>query len=495
MDIGEARRRSAGGQGKLLASRLAILVITLLSTMTIARLVPPSEYGLAAMAQVVLVFAQVFRDFGVTNALLRKGTISKDEISMVFWFNVASTVTLSVLLLIAAPIAAIFFGEPVVAWTLAVSVLGFLAGGIALQHRALLLRSLRFGPIALIDVTALVVGFAVTLVLALVRHDVWAIVIGTVAQGLVGAGLAIAFSRWRPSRPRRSSELPDLIRFGANSTVNSLSIMLSNNFATLVIGRMFEPIGLGYYNRAQTLFAMPNTNLIQPITQATMPLLIRLRPHPQEYRQAYLAMMRRLSVLLVPMAVTLFLVAVPLIQVLLGARWQTAGVILQWLAPTLAFMSAGYAVADLFITQDRSREMRNLGIAELVLRISLITAGAFIGLVETAVGFTVSTAIAVGLRVVVAGRHGPVSARDQASASLTGLPAGLGAALFAVPLFLLLPEDSALLRTVWITASGVVGAIAGAMFTHSSRVALEELASAFGLGPVVRRLKRRGSSD
>jgi len=490
VDIGEARRHAASGQSKLLASRVGILAITLLSTVTIARLVPPSEFGLASLAQVVVVFAQVFRDFGVTNAILRKGNIRPEEISMIFWFNVVATFALSLLLLAASPLAAAFFGEPVVAAALSVSVVGFFVGGVALQHRALLLRDLRFGQIAMIDVVGLLVGYLVTLTLALIRHDVWAIVIGAVTQSVVSGGLAIALSRWRPSRPRRSPELWDLLRFGANSTVNSLSVMLSNNFATIVIGRMFDAAALGHYNRAQMLFAMPNTNIIQPITQATMPLLTRLRPHPEQYRSAYLALVGRLSVLLMPMAVTLTLTAVPLVHLLLGSRWHTTGVVLMALAPTLAVMGVGHAVADLFITQDRSREMRNLGLAELVIRIGLITVGAFLGLIETALAFTISTALAVALRVTIAGRKGPVSGKDQVVASLAGLPPGLGAALFAVPLYFLLPDD-VVLRAIWIPLGGILGALVGGLLTKRSRDGLSELAIAFGMAGLLRRFRPR----
>lgn len=486
LGIEEAKKRSTAGPRMLFASRMVLLLMTFVSTATVARLVAPREYGLAAMSAVILTFAQVFRDFGVTNAVLRKGHITEDELTLIFWFNLFSTTTLSLILIGLAPLAAHFYHEPIVFWTMLVSLIGFQIGGMALQHRALINRSLRFGSVAMIEISGIVVGFATTLVLALIRHDVWAIVIGNVAQSVTGAALSIGLSRWRPGAPRHIRDLRDLVRFGANSTVHALSILISNNIGVLLVGHAFGAALVGQYNRAQNLFAVPNTNLIQPITQTTMPLLTRLRAVPEEYRTAYLGLVRRLCVFLMPLSVTLAFISVPLVRVLLGERWHMAGSVLAVLAPALAFMGIAYAVSDVMITQNRSSEMRNLGILELFVRVGSIVVGVQFGLVQTALGFTVSTIVVTFVRVIVAGRKGPVTARDQINAAVAGLPAAAASAaacglLYAVRLADGLP---ALLGT---GVAGVVGAFLGGLLTGPSRQAMLELLESFGGARMVRR--------
>jgi polysaccharide transporter, PST family len=493
VDIDEARRRARKGPRQLLASRLAMLAITFLSTVTIARLVAPREYGLAAMSTVIFTFVQIFRDFGVTNAVLRKGHILKQELALIFWFNVGATTVLSLLLIGLAPVVAAFYHEPIVLWTMLVSVIGFQIGGVALQHRALINRELRFGVIAWIDVIGLAVGFVVTLILALVRHDVWALVIGTVSQAVTSAVLAIVLSGWRPTRPTRGHGLGDLIRFGANTTVHALSVLISNNIAVVIIGALFGAGPLGQYNRAQTLFFMTGTNVIRPMTQSTMPLLTRLRVQPADYRDAYLGLVRRLCVLLMPLSVTFAFIALPLTRLLLGDRWHAAGLVLTALAPTLAFIGLAYAVADVFITQDRSADLRNLGLVELVLRVGGIIIGAQFGLVATAAGYAVSTILVTIIRVFVAGRQGPVTTRDQWAAGATGVLPALGAALACSAVFFLAAPRTELWSVLGPLAAGVLGAALGGLCTRTARRTLHELADSYGLAKVgwLRRRRRR----
>ncbi len=489
MDIEEAKRRAKKGPRILLARRLATLVVTFVSTVTVARLISPRDYGLANMSVVLMAFAQVFRDFGVTNAVLRKGTIDQAELSMIFWFNVAMTTLMTGIIALAAPAASTFYHEPAVKWIILVSLIGFQVGGVALQHRALINRELRFSTSALIDIASMIAGFVTTLTIAFIRRDVWAIVIGNIVQSVVGAILSIAFSGWRPGRPKWSSELPDLLRFGANSSVFSLSVFLSNNAASIIIGHFLGSASLGQYNRAQVLFQLPNANLIRPITQATMPLLTRLRAHPEEYRIAYLGLVRKLCVFLIPLSFTLMFAAVPLTEALLGTRWHQAGLVLAALAPALGAMSLAYSIGDLFVTQNRSSELRNLGLVELVVRVGATGAGVMFGIVSSAIAFTVSTLLVVLIRVIVAGRTGPVSATDQFRSAAPALAPTVGAFGMSFLVWQLVPDHLLMPKAVATLAAGCIGALATGLPFHSSRIAIGELLEVVAGQKMINRLR------
>jgi PST family polysaccharide transporter len=225
-----------------------------------------------------------------------------------------------------------------------------------------------------------------------------------------------------------------------------------------------------------------------------MPLMTRLRSDPPEYRKAYLGLVRRLCVFLMPLSVTFAFTAVPLTRMLLGDRWHTAGLVLTALAPALAFMGIAYAVADLFITQDRSAELRNLGLFELVVRVGAISLGATIGLIETAAAFTLSTMLVTVVRTFVAGRRGPVTAGVQLRSASAGLLPALGAAVLITPVFFFLGSDSDLVRTVSRVMAGILGAFLGALLRKPSREAMAELAESFGLGRLVRRRAARATA-
>ncbi|WP_207184963.1 lipopolysaccharide biosynthesis protein, partial [Rubrivivax gelatinosus] len=491
MDIEEAKRRARSGPLLLLARRAAALVVTFVSTITVARLLSPHEFGLATMSTVILSFAAIFRDFGLTNAVLRKGVISQAELSLIFWFNAGMTILLSLLIAATAPLAARFFGEPAVLGVILVSLIAFLLSGLCAQHQALVNRELRFAVVAVADIVAVVAGFATTLAVALVTRDVWAIVYGNLVQTVCSAAIYVGASRWVPGRPRRHEELGDLLRFGANSSVYSISVFVSNNAAAVLIGHYLGSNTLGQYNRAQALYSLPHANLIQPITQAVMPLLTRLRPHPQEYREAYLGLVRKLCVFLMPLSVVLSFAAVPLVETLLGPGWHTAGLVFAALAPAMFAVGFSYAVGDLFVTQNRSAELRRQGLVDLVLRVSCIAVGVRYGVIGAALGFTVSSVLVGVLRVWVAGRSGPVGTADQFRAATAGLPLAAGSGLGCGALWALMPTLDGAVGAALLLSVGSLSALLAGLAVPSSRQALHELAELFGLARLLARVRRR----
>jgi len=495
VEIEEAKRRARSGPLLLLARRAFGIAVTFASTVTVARLIDPREYGLANMSVVILAFAQVFREFGLTNAILRKGKIDPAEMSFLFWFNAAATIALAIILGAMAPFAARFYHEPIVEYVIYLSLVGFVIGGLSLQHRALMGRDLRFGSVAMIDSVALAIGFITTLVLAFLWGNVWAIVCGSVAQSISASILYVTRSGWTPGRPQKVENLSELLKFGANASIFSISTFLSNNGASILLGHFLGPVPLGHYNRAQTLYKIPNTNLVQPIAQAVMPLLTRLRPDPVEYRIAYLDLVTKLCTFLFPLSVALTIAAVPLLETLLGARWHNAGVAFAGLAPSLFAVALAYSISDLFITQNRAGELRNLGLIEMVIRLGTIAVCVQFGLFATAVGFTASTILAAVLRMIVAGRKGPVTVRDQLSAALPGVPLAIGAGVGsgAVALASHVTPISTAGLAVCELALGAVFALGGGLCVSSSRRALLSILAIFGADRFVRRLSKRAA--
>lgn len=297
----------------------------------------------------------------------------------------------------------------------------------------------------------------------------------------------VRLSNWRPSRWHRAENFGELLRFGGNTSLFSLSVFLSNNLASILIGKFVGTSELGQYNRAQALINLPMSNIVQPITQATMPLLTHLRKEPSEYRIAYLNLVRNLSTALVPLSVILAFAGSSLVHILIGAQWEQAGYIVSALAPILAIMGFSYGVADLFITQDRAAELRTLGLFEVLIRAGSIGLGLSFGLVGAAIGFSLSTIIVAVVRVLVVGRSGPVTAIDQLRQVLPSMPLAAGA-LFGC--LLIRTADLELSFTVQglllIAASGASALGVGILVPHSRR-ALIELISLFG----VKRLRNR----
>lgn len=426
LSLREVQARAKAGPILLLGRRGVALLIGLASTFTIARLLSPRDYGLAAMATVILAFAQTFRDFGLTNATLRKGHIDQSELSFLFWFNVAATLGLAIVIGIASPFIARFYGEPAVQMIVIAALAGFVIDGCALQHNAIMRRDLRFGWVAAVDTLAILAGFIVGLAIAFVRRDYWAIVAVGLTQAIVSSTLNIAITRWRPGRPAMISGAADLFRFGINSTLYSMLNFASRYSSTVLIGHGLGSVSLGHFNRAYDLYQLPFNNLLRPIAQSTLPVMTRLRQTPDLYRINYLAWVERLSCALIPPCVVLAFSGKPLVELLLGSQWSLAGQLLEILAPALAVYGVIYPISDLLISQDRAGALRTVGITDFLLRAGGVAVGVYcFGIAAAALGFTIATLLMMPVRILIAGRHGPVSAWDQFRATLPAVPIGV----------------------------------------------------------------------
>lgn len=480
----EVLKRYSSGPILLLMRRVFTVIVTFASTITIARLLTPRDYGLAAMSIVIMSFMQIFRDFGMSNALMRKGAIDTREVSFMFWFNVAATIVIAAVIAIASPAFALFYREPAVVDIILVSLIGFIIEGVCLQHAAILKRDLRFGVIATAETAGIAIGFVTGLTLAYYLRNVWAIVIMGLVQSAVTSLIMVFKADWHPGRYKKPDSLKELIVFGANASAFSILNFFSRNASTFAIGHFMAPASLGLFNRAFALYQMPLNNLIQPLAQAALPVMARLRSSPDIYRTTYCKLVRTICCAVGPAGAILIFASNPLIIALLGQKWAEAGPVLAALSASLIIYGLVWPIGDLLITQNRSHELRTAGIYDFVLRVGGATIGAYFGLFWAAAGVTIGLLATVPIRVWQSGRTGPVSAGDQYRAFASSVPlsaSGLGGS------YLGLMAGNALGYAAGGQAlssliCGMVLTIAGGCLFSSSRAAMIETISTFGGG-------------
>jgi polysaccharide transporter, PST family len=474
VDAEEVLRRARGGPLIMLLRRAYAALVSFLTVVVMPHFLAPEAYGLAAMSAVLFTLGDMFKDFGLTSALMRRGTISQEEVSFLFWFNLLTTFVLAVVLAASSPFVAAFFHQPVVAQVILLSLVGFVLTGISLQHRALLSRDLRFTELAVIDSVAITLQFATTLILAIKGFGVWSIVIGTICNAAVNSILCVALAHWKPGPPRMIDGARSIFSFGANTSIYSLSVFVSVNVMAVLIGRNAGAFDLGQYNRANALLSLPLNNLVEPLAQVALPVLARLRPYASAYRDTYLQFLTRLNLVVIPASVFLIAAGRPLVIAALGQNWQEAGQLLMLLAPVVAALGYGYAVSDLFITQDRSRELRMVGLAESAMRVLAVYVGIQFGIYIAAICYAAATVLAVGVRVFVAGRSGPVTIADHLATALPALPLCAGC-LLGCEAGIYLSRHAGLApvpEAVMICAASVMAAFTAGLVFKTSRAAL-----------------------
>lgn len=407
------RGRSARGGAVTLVGQLAGFLLTLASTMVLARLLSPSDFGLLAMVAAFTGFLHLFRNIGLSQAVIQRREITHEQVSALFWINVTVSSVVALIASAAAPAVAWFYDEPaLLGITIALGSF-ILVSGFAVQHQALLARQMRFGATVVADLGAELSGIAVAIVLAWIGAGYWALVALAGGRALGHVLLTWTMCRWRPSLMMRGTGVRSMVTFGANITGFNVVNYWARNLDNLLIGWRWGAQPLGLYSRAYSLLMLPLTQINGPASRVALPALSRVVEDPERYRRGYGQIVGFIMMLTVPAIAFLIVMADWVILVVLGAQWISAAPIFAWLGLAGLIQPLSHTTGWLFITQDRTREMLVWGIIGSALSIAAFVVGLPYGPVGVAAAYAVtSVAVKAPLLFWWVGRRGPVSALD-----------------------------------------------------------------------------------
>lgn len=328
----DLKKRSIHSGVVTLTSQGLLFLITLGSTMVLARLLTPQDYGMIAMVATFTGFASIFGDLGLSTATIQRPEINQKQVSNLFWINVVLGIAITILITMFSPVAAWFYKTPQLLWVTAALSLNFLVTGLAIQHKALLTRQMKFWPIAKIEIGSTLAGITVAMYMAMQGYQYWALVCNSlVASASRVAGFWIV-SDWRPSLPQRKSGVRSLLRFGTDIAGFNIINYFSRNFDNILIGIYWGAVALGLYSKAYQLLMMPISILREPLSRVAMPSLSRLQYQPDQYRSFYIKFISILAFCSMPMVVYMFVCSDNIIRLILGAQWLEASEIFKILS-------------------------------------------------------------------------------------------------------------------------------------------------------------------
>lgn len=361
---GDLSGRAVRGGSLTLTSQAAKFALQTVSTIVLARLLLPEDFGLIAMVTVVTALAALIKDLGLSSATVQSETVSQDQASLLFWINVGLSALVMVVVAASARLIARFFDEPrLVGIVIALSIT-FLIGGLTTQHIALMRRRMRYAAIAVVEIGGQVPGVVVAIILAANGWGYWALVIMQLVSASCTMILAWTVGRWRPSRPRRGIEARTLLAFGGFLTGFNFLNYFTQQSDKALIGWSMGAGELGVYSKAYALFKLPMKQLNPPFAAVALPVLSRLHRDPEHFRHYYYRAVQVLAyITIAPIAVVAASsdIVIPLV---LGSQWEDA-------SPIFRYLALGGIVTPLLWTAGWVQQAR--GRPDRMLRWSLIT--------------------------------------------------------------------------------------------------------------------------
>jgi len=272
---------------------------------------------------------------------------------------------------------------------------------------------MRFGILAANDVFSITLASVVGITMAFERMSYWAIVGNQLTFTISGAVLAWTVCRWRPSLPKRSTPVREMLAFGGNITGFTVLNYFSRNTDDLLIGRFWGSQQLGLYAKAYQLLLFPLNQINLPIGGVAVPTLSRLVDEPERYRAAFARTLDKIVLITMPLVVFLMVCSDWLIAVVLGSQWVGAANIFMWLAIAGFVQPIGYTTGWLFTSQNRTGELLRWGVMSSILAVGSIAAGVHWGAEGVAKSYGLTSAlITTPLNLWWVGRRGPVRTWD-----------------------------------------------------------------------------------
>jgi O-antigen/teichoic acid export membrane protein len=444
---GQLGRPLVRGVTTTLTGQFGKFILQLASIVILARLLTPEDFGLVGMVAVVVNFLNMFKDFGLSQAIIQSERISRSQISTLFWTNVGLCCSISLAVLSLSPVVAIFYGREELVHVTMLFGVGIGAQSLGLQHRALLIRSMQFAKVEIVEIVSIFVSLSLAICLGLLGYGYWALVWQALSQALfLSAGYAIA-SRWMPGRFSNLRECMHLLKFGGGVFSFNCVNFLSRNCDNILIGKFVGAGPLGFYGRAYQLLMLPAKQVTTPVSKVALAALSRLQGSPPEFRSRYIQFLLLITLINLPIVIYLGFFTEIVIEVVFGSKWLGMVDVFRCLIPAALTAATNVAGSWVLIPLGRVSKQFYMGAVSSTVHLLAMLVGLRWGIIGVALSIGLSHTMMKLIMLSVAYRNTEIRLRDfiqvQSWPLFCALCAGVGAS-FILSLLDLAPLFSVL---------------------------------------------------
>ena len=388
-------RKAVRGSAVVMGGEIGSFLLRIGSTVVLARLLLPEDFGLLAMVSALTVFAERFKDLGLSDATVQAKDITHSQVSSLFWINLVVCIAIGSLVASLSKVIAWFYHEPRLVGVSLVLASTFLFSGIVIQHQALLRRQLHFGTLVFINLSSTVLSVLGAIMLAYYGFGYWALVAREFFRAVflvLGTWIACP---WRPGLPQRKAGIGYFLNFGKNVTGFNLVHFLSRSIDKILIGKLNGPYWVGVYTNAYQLIALPVAQIQVPINTVALPALSVLQTDPSKFRDYSEKMLHLLTFFSMPVVAFSAIFADVIIGLLLGSQWTKAVPIFQVLAIGVFVEPIVHALGPPLVAFGKTKEYFNLGIINACSLVGCMAMGSYWGAIGIAFGHSIGIYLAL----------------------------------------------------------------------------------------------------
>lgn len=415
------------------AARGTTNLLTALSTIILARLLVPADFGLVALATSMLVVLQAFTELSMSQALIHTREPTPDHYNTAWSLGLARGLLIGLAFACAAPLAASAYQEPRLQNLMLALALSAVLAGLQNPKLVVLQKQLNFHREAIRNIIAATMNVGVSIAVAMIFRSYWALVSGLLAGQITNVVFSYTLVPFRPALSWK--HFRELWSFSVWVSLGQIVNTLNYRFDQLLVGTFLGRAELGLYTVGGRLSVLPGQEVIRPLTKTLFPAFSLTAENPDRLRRAYQRVQGVVTALALPTSIGFGLIADPVVRLALGEKWLGAIPVVELLAAIYSIDTFGSLVTPLGMAKGQTRLLFVRTVQKFAMRVPLIVAGlaagGFMGLLYARM---IAGAIGVLVDMVMIDRLTGISVLQQFRANVRTILA-TAAMVLAVALF------------------------------------------------------------
>jgi O-antigen/teichoic acid export membrane protein len=343
--------------------RFSIQITGFITTLVLARLLNPQEYGTVSLVLIFISFATTFVQGGFNTALIQKEKVTEKDSSSVFYFSFFIAILLYALLYFLSPYVAVFFKQPIIEPVLRLLSLALFPGAYYSVQIALASREMQFDRIFKSSFISTIIASIVSISLALSGAGIWSLVVWHLLNHTLSMITMFLIQRWRPSLEFSFSSLKEMVPFGSRILLSNLLVSFFLNVRSIFIGRLYTASDLAYFNRGKQFPQSFMESIFGTVQSVSLSYFSKNNSDLIQLKNAVRKVAINSYLIIFPLLTGLCVAGANLIELLLTAKWMPSAKFLQ-------IFCIAYIVQPPQLIS--SEALKALGLSKITLRLEIV---------------------------------------------------------------------------------------------------------------------------
>lgn len=349
----------------------------------LTRFLSGADFGLMALVNFTIGFADLFMDMGLSTAILHKQNISDKEYSSLYWLNFLSSILLYVIALGVTPFVANYYNQPELTILIPLVSFNFILSAIGRQFNTVFQKELNFFVISVVEIISVVLSLILAVLMAMNNYGVYSLAYSSLLQfGVFNLiFLIIGYKKHKIAFHFSLKETFPFLKIGVYQVGGQIINYFSKELDVLIIGKILGAAPLGYYSLAKQLAVKPIMFINPIITEVAAPVLAVMQDNKEKLRQNYLKLIQMTSAINFVIYLLIFIFSGLIIQILYGNGYEPCVLILRLFCIYMYLRSINNPVGSLLVATGRTDLDLKWNILMVFVTALMLYIGSFFGII------------------------------------------------------------------------------------------------------------------